>query len=66
MGVSVSLAFSFILIKLRQEKWRSASRNSSRNAAIQWKFENNKAYEGLAWESKNDSKQSSEIPANEG
>ena len=31
-----------------------------------WKFENNKAYEGLAWESKNDSKQSSEIPANAG
>ena len=44
----------------------SASRNSSRNAAIQWKFENNKAYEGLAWGSKTDSKQSSVIPDNEG
>ena len=44
----------------------SASKNSSRNAAIQWKFENNKAYEGLAWGTKNDSNQSSVIPDNEG
>ena len=34
----------------------SASRSSSRNAAIQGKFKNHKAYEGLAWGSKDDSK----------